>query len=194
MKKMFFAAIVALFAVTTVSAQTPGNWAVGPKIGVYTNTGADGAIFGIGASGRYSFTDNWRMESGIMAICKKFCSVDISADVQYLFNIAPDWHIYPQAGLSANDIGGWSCGINLGGGADFSVARNWDLSAGFKWMIQTTDSAAVGDRIGLALTPDDIHVMAKSVYSGTMGDYSSFSDEMGEDMQAPEEGGADDAD
>ena len=89
MKKMFFAAIVALFAVTTVSAQTPGNWAVGPKIGVYTNTGADGAIFGIGASGRYSFTDNWRMESGIMAICKKFCSVDISADVQYLFNIAP---------------------------------------------------------------------------------------------------------
>lgn len=50
---------------------------------------------------------------------------------------------------------------------------------GFKWMIQTTDSASVGDRIGLALTPDDIHVMAKSVYSGTMGDYSSFSDEMG---------------
>ena len=42
---------------------------------------------------------------------------------------------------------------------------------GFKWMIQTTDSANVGDKIGLALTPDDIHVMAKkSVYSGTMGD------------------------
>ena len=64
---------------------------------------------------------------------------------------------------------------------------------GFKWMIQTTDSASVGDRIGLALTPDDIHVMAKSVYSGTMGDYSSFSDEMGEALQASEEGGADDA-
>ena len=32
-----------------------------------------------------------------------------------------------------------SCGINLGGGADFSVARNWDLSAGFKWMIQTAE-------------------------------------------------------
>lgn len=64
---------------------------------------------------------------------------------------------------------------------------------GFKWMIQTTDSASVGDRIGLALTPDDIHVMSKSVYSGTMGDYSSFSDEMGEALQASEEGGADDA-
>ena len=187
MKKMFFAAIVALFAVTTVSAQTPGNWAVGPKIGVYTNTGADGAIFGIGASGRYSFTDNWRMESGIMAICKKFCSVDISADVQYLFNIAPDWHIYPQAGLSANDIGGWSCGINLGGGADFSVARNLDLSAGFKWMIQTTDYVDEGAEVGLYIEPDAIHIMKKSEYSGMYGDYSSFSNELDELSDAESE-------
>jgi len=65
---------------------------------------------------------------------------------------------------------------------------------GFKWMIQTTDSAKVGDRIGLALTPDDIHVMAKSVYSGTMGDYSTFSDEMSEALQESEEGGGEDAD
>ena len=49
--------------------------------------------------------------------------------------------------------------------------------AGFKWMIQSTEYRAVGDRIGLALTPDDIHVMSKSQYSGKFGDYSSFSDE-----------------
>ncbi|MBE6731037.1 MAG: ABC transporter ATP-binding protein [Ruminococcaceae bacterium] len=58
---------------------------------------------------------------------------------------------------------------------------------GFKWMIQTTDVQHVGDNIGLALTPDDIHVMAKSVYSGTMGDYSTFSDEMEEDIILSEE-------
>ncbi len=65
--------------------------------------------------------------------------------------------------------------------------------AGFKWMIQSTDFRAVGDRIGLSLTPDDIHVMAKSEYSGRFGDYSTFSDEMDEDMQAAgeEEGKAD---
>ena len=28
-------------------------------------------------------------------------------------------------------------GIHLGGGADFSVARNWDITAGLKWIIQT---------------------------------------------------------
>ena len=58
---------------------------------------------------------------------------------------------------------------------------------GFKWMIQTTDVQHVGDNIGLALTPDDIHVMAKSVYSGTMGAYSTFSDEMEEDIILSEE-------
>ena len=112
MKKIFLTVIVVLLAVTTVSAQYKGDWGVGPKIGVYTNAGADGAIFGIGAAGQYSITDNWRVAPSILALCKTDCSVDISADVQYLFNIAPDWHIYPLAGISANDIGDWSCGIN----------------------------------------------------------------------------------
>lgn len=137
MKKILFSAIIALFAVTAVSAQDKGNWGVGPKIGVYTNTGADGAVFGVGATGRYSFTDTWRVEPGIMAICKKGCSVDISADVHYLFNVASSWTVYPLAGLSANDIGDWSMSFNLGAGTDFSIARNWDLTAGVKWMIQT---------------------------------------------------------
>lgn len=58
---------------------------------------------------------------------------------------------------------------------------------GFKWMIQSTDCRQVGDRIGLSLTPDDIHVMEKSDYSGMFGDYSTFSDEMSEDIEASEE-------
>lgn len=58
---------------------------------------------------------------------------------------------------------------------------------GFKWMVQSTDVQHEGDKIGLALTPDDIHVMSKSVYSGTMGDYSTFSDEMEEDIISSEE-------
>lgn len=53
---------------------------------------------------------------------------------------------------------------------------------GFKWMIQSTDFQEVGAKIGLSLTPDDIHVIEKSEYSGSFGDYSTFSDEMEEDM------------
>ncbi len=58
---------------------------------------------------------------------------------------------------------------------------------GFKWMIQSTDFVKVGDRIGLTLTPDDIHVMKKSKYSGTFGDYSTFSDEMEEALLGEED-------
>ncbi len=51
---------------------------------------------------------------------------------------------------------------------------------GFKWMIQTTDYYPVGSTIGLTMTPDDIHIMKKSEYSGKFGDYSSYSDELDE--------------
>ena len=54
-------------------------------------------------------------------------------------------------------------------------------------MIQSTECRQVGDHIGLALTPNDIHVMQKSEYSGVFGDYSTFSDEMEEDRTASEE-------
>jgi len=54
---------------------------------------------------------------------------------------------------------------------------------GFKWMLQSTDVQEVGKNIGMVLGPDDIHIMKKSEYSGTFGDYSTFSDEMDEDLQ-----------
>ena len=47
-------------------------------------------------------------------------------------------------------------------------------------MIQTTDYVAEGERIGLLIDPDAIHIMKKSEYSGLYGDYSTFSDELEE--------------
>ena len=164
MKKIFLTVIVALLAVTTVSAQYKGDWGVGPKIGVYTNAGADGAIFGIGAAGQYSITDNWRVAPSILALCKTGCSVDISADVQYLFNIAPDWHIYPLAGISANDIGDWSCGINLGGGAD----DHPQLGRFGRFQMDDPDGQGLYPRLCEAQKPDrhqyrrDLQVLAPS--------------------------------
>lgn len=59
--------------------------------------------------------------------------------------------------------------------------------AGFKWMIQSTAYQEVDSKIGLLIAEDSIHVMGKSDYSGTFGDYSTFSDEMEEDMILEEE-------
>ena len=118
MKKILLTAIVALFAVTAASAQDKGNWALGPRMNIYTNTGD--AVVGLGAFGRYSFTDNWRIEPSLMALLHSGCSIDISVDAQYVFHLGEGWSVYPQC-------------LNIGGGFDFEVARNWDLSAGPKW-------------------------------------------------------------
>ncbi len=53
-------------------------------------------------------------------------------------------------------------------------------------MIQTTDFVGEGERIGIKLDPDAIHIMKKSKYSGTFGDYSTFSDEV-EELELEEE-------
>ena len=50
----------------------------------------------------------------------------------------------------------------------------------FKWLIQTTEFHGVGENIGIELAPDLIHVMKKSEYSGSFGDYSSYSEEYDE--------------
>ncbi len=50
----------------------------------------------------------------------------------------------------------------------------------FKWLIQTTEFHGVGEKIGIELAPDLIHVMKKSEYSGSFGDYSSYSEEYDE--------------
>ena len=54
----------------------------------------------------------------------------------------------------------------------------------FKWMIQTTESHKTGDKIGLIIKPDAIHIMKKSTYSATIGDYSAFSDEFYEEQHS----------
>ena len=68
---------------------------------------------------------------------------------------------------------------------------------GFKWLIQTTDYCPVGERIGIKIDPDGIHVMKKSQYSGLFGDYSSYSEEyeeIGDATYDPEEEGQEDGD
>ena len=131
MKKFIFSAIAALFAFTAASAQDAGRWAVGPRMNIYTNAG-DG-IVGLGGFARYSFTENWRIEPSLMALLHDHCSIDMSCDVQYVFHITGEWDLYPAVGITANDIGEWAAGLNIGGGFNYAVARDWDISAGLKW-------------------------------------------------------------
>ena len=69
-------------------------------------------------------------------------------------------------------------------GVHFEIIVDID---GFKWMIQTTDEHHIDDVVGLSIDPDAIHIMKKSEYSGMFGDYSTYSEEMDEMNERPED-------
>ena len=131
MKKIILEVIAALFVSTAASAPQAANWAVAPRLTMYTNTGV--AVVGLGAFARYSFDDNWRIEPSLTALLHSGCSIDLSCDAQYVFHIADQWDLYPAVGITANDIGRWAAGLNIGGGFDCKITNNWDISAGLKW-------------------------------------------------------------
>ena len=136
MKKLLILAVAVLCTVAA-SAQDAGRGAVGPRMSIYTNTST---VVGLGAVGRYSFTDHWRIEPSLMGLLHDHCSIELSCNAQYVFHMGGGWSLYPEAGLVANDIGRWAAGLNLGGGFDVQIAPNWDLSAGLKWQPMFDDA------------------------------------------------------
>lgn len=132
MKKIVLAIFAFIATATTASAQDAGEWSIAPKLNIYAHTG-DGAVVGLGAGMRYSFTDNWRIEPSATFMLDGDSSVEIACDVHYVFHLSRTWALYPMAGLVANQIFGWSSGVDLGVGADFAVSSRWDITAAVKW-------------------------------------------------------------
>jgi hypothetical protein len=98
MKKLLLLVVAAVCAVTA-SAQEPGGMNLGPRLSIYTNTGD--TVLGVGAVGRYRFDSNWRIEPSITALLHNGCSLDISCDAHYVFDMGVV-RVYPAAGLTVN--------------------------------------------------------------------------------------------
>ena len=136
MKKLLLLLAAVVCISTTASAQDKGDWAIMPRINIYTAWDAD-TVFGIGAAARYNVLDQLRLEPALTLLCHDGCSIDLNCDVHYLFPVADRWNLYQLAGISVNDFGDWSAGINLGAGFDYAVADRWDITACLKYMIDT---------------------------------------------------------
>ena len=93
MKKLLILAVAVLCTVAA-SAQDAGRWAVGPRMSIYTNTST---VVGLGAVGRYSFTDHWRIEPSLMGLLHDHCSIELSCNAQYVFHMGGGWSLYPEA-------------------------------------------------------------------------------------------------
>ncbi len=124
--------------VFTAAAQEKGDFAIGLRNSLYTHTGT-GAKYGVGIYLRYNIFDGLRIEPSVMYVCGKKCSIDISANVHYVFDIKKNMWLYPIVGVGVNEINRWSAGFNFGAGYDWGITHNWILSASVKYTVQTAN-------------------------------------------------------
>ena len=133
MKKLLMTIFATAAMVFAASAQDAGDWTIAPKVNLYMNTGTD-LVFGVGTGMRYSITDDFRIEPSAIFMIDRNSSIEFSCDLHYIFTIVDNaWNIYPLVGLVANNIMGWSSGVNLGAGFDFVLSRDWDLTVQAKY-------------------------------------------------------------
>ena len=134
-------AICAIMPATNrATAQEQGDFRFGVRAGYYFRAKA----LGLGVYGTYSIKDWLNVEPGVNVMCKPNSTVDVYCDFQVPLEVACYWHVFPIVGLSANDIGsrsqgveGWSCGFNLGLGSTYELNHRWLISGQVKWMAQT---------------------------------------------------------
>ena len=91
-------------------AQSKGETAVGLNAGVapYLGKGHGFTNFGLGLKAQYNATDALRLEADLeyWAIDHYKGATDMSANVQYLFNLAEPLYIYPTIGIGYGHLNG----------------------------------------------------------------------------------------
>lgn len=140
MRKKIVALFIALAGVFGASAQSAGDQALGINIGVAPYVGSGGysfTNFQIGAMYQYSLMDHIRLEGDLdYGFKDKGLGIfDISANVQYLFNPASRFTVYPFVGIGYANVSGYGNSLsrfllNVGVGGEFSASDN--LGVGLK--------------------------------------------------------------
>lgn len=155
MKKLFFSIVVILFT-TFNSYSQQGEKSVGINV-VY---GTEIKNVGVGARFNYGITDEIRLAPNFNYFIKKdgLSGLEFNADAHYLFEVAPEFKIYPLAGLTCTSWRfSWGdafkgleeygievdktsstttkFGINLGGGLVYSLSDNIDLGVEAKYSL-----------------------------------------------------------
>ena len=155
---------MALFGICSMSAQK-GEMSAGLNI----SYGTEISSIGIGAKYQYGITDVIRGEASFNYFIENNCLSmwDINLTAHYLFNISDKINVYPLAGLTytrvkyewVQDIpdeykdtvkpgtvyaNGGKFGVNIGGGAEYSISKNLTIGAELKYtLISTWDQAVV---------------------------------------------------
>ena len=94
--------------------------------GIHLSYGTGIESFGLGVKYQFNITNNIRLEPSLNFAKNQF---DINANAHYLFPMASNIRVYPLAGLTFANYGGFDgingtvtrLGINAGGGAEMDI-------------------------------------------------------------------------
>ena len=130
----------ALAAITTLGANAQAGRT---SLGAHLNYGTDVENLGIGAHFRYNFTKGLRIEPSFDYYFENN-GVDMynfNVNMHYVFGVSTHWGLYPAGGLGYTSWGGGHghrfgklC-VNLGGGAEYKIDRNWAINGELKYQI-----------------------------------------------------------
>lgn len=134
---MFAAVVATLFLTHGAAAQERGVMGLGPRVGIMARTGGE-TVYGIGAELRYNISDPVRVAPAVMWLFNAGCSVEAACDIHFMLRTARHWYVYPLAGATFRDMRGNKFGLEVGLGTDYAVGRHIDLSAGAKWIVETS--------------------------------------------------------
>lgn len=111
--------------------------------GVHLSYGTEIESFGIGIKYQYNITDNIRLEPSMNYSFENngVDQFDINANAHYLFPMANNVRLYPLAGLTFVNYGGYEgingtvtrLGINAGGGAEMDITDKLMLNFELKY-------------------------------------------------------------
>ncbi len=131
--------LMMVVSATFAYGQSAGDLALGGNI-AYTSADGYNAM-GLGVKLQWNITDAIRLEPSSTYYFKKnnFNLWDVNFNGHYLFNVAPNFYLYPIGGISLLGIshkdfdGDTELGINAGGGAEYALTPQLSVNAEIKY-------------------------------------------------------------
>ena len=147
MKKISSLLVAAIICVTAAHAEK-GDMAAGLNL-LY---GTEIESLGLGAKYQYDVLDRLRIEGSFNYFFERdhIHGWDLNATAMYLFPLSSNFTLYPLAGPTIANAGGYGntttkFGLNLGGGCEYHINYNWKINLDARYsIVSDIDQAVIG--------------------------------------------------
>ncbi len=148
MKKLFFAAFIALVSLTASAQEKQFS------LGAQLSYGSETERVGFGVKALYGLTDHLRLEGSFNHFFKSdYVTLwDANVNLHYQLPLSSSFQVYPLAGLTYmrasatianNTVSDGKLGVNLGVGGQYELNDSWALTGELKYQIISNSNQLV---------------------------------------------------